>query len=64
LAFSVPPPIPSARTTRFEVNIYDLDVYSELRPSAALRYMQQTASDASAAVGSTWNSTSATRRLR
>jgi|SRR5215470_15868033 len=38
-------------TSTFCVNIYDLDAYGELRPSAALRYMQQAASDASAAVG-------------
>lgn len=48
----MPPTDPiRTHTTRFEVNIYDLDAYGELRPSAALRYMQQTASDASAAAG-------------
>ena len=38
-------------TSRFRVNIFDLDAYGELRTNAVLRFLQQAASDASAAVG-------------
>jgi acyl-CoA thioester hydrolase len=40
-----------SHATRFDVQIYDLDAYGELRSSTVLRYLQQAASDASAAAG-------------
>jgi acyl-CoA thioester hydrolase len=38
-------------TSRFQVSIFDLDAYGELRPNGMLRFLQQAASHASAAVG-------------
>jgi acyl-CoA thioester hydrolase len=38
-------------SSHFRVNIFDLDAYGELRPNGLLRFLQQAASDASAAVG-------------
>lgn len=38
-------------TSTFRVSIFDLDAYGDLRPNVLLRFLQQTASDASAAVG-------------
>jgi acyl-CoA thioester hydrolase len=38
-------------SSRFYVNVYDLDAYGELRPTRLLHFLQQAASDASAAVG-------------
>jgi acyl-CoA thioester hydrolase len=38
-------------TTDFRVNIYDLDAWGELRSNVLLRWLQQAASDASAAAG-------------
>lgn len=38
-------------TSRFPVQIFDLDAYGELRTNGLLRFMQQAASDASAAAG-------------
>jgi len=38
-------------SSRFRVNIFDVDAYGELRTNAVLRFLQQAASDASAAVG-------------
>jgi len=40
-----------SHTSQFPVNIYDLDAWGELRFSALLRFLQQAASDASAAAG-------------
>ena len=38
-------------SSRFHINVFDVDAYGELRTNGLLRFLQQTASDASAAVG-------------
>jgi acyl-CoA thioester hydrolase len=41
----------NVHTSRFRVQIFDVDAWGEMRTSVALRFLQQAASDASAAVG-------------